>query len=251
MSSIYSAASADSVLDSKEPGCEPSNSARSTLIAAASSPSTGPTCPATTTSKPLHLGEQISLGLMSSAADSPAKTSVRLGSVSGWPERVAAYGSPCGQLLASYNRDSSSWRTSQTCLIEGWERLSETWPRSGMTLNGTVYKLPTLAPLTDETESGLLATLTGKGNLLAPSMQKHPGCRRLLQTLIARDGRSFKGNVPPPKHQGGVSLTQALGGPLNPLWCEWYMGYPEGHTELKPSEIPSSRRSRKKSAKPS
>lgn len=36
-------------------------------------------------------------------------------------------------------------------------------------------------------------------------------------------------------------------GSLNPNWVEWLMGYPIGHTVLEPSEMPSSRRSRKSS----
>ncbi len=38
------------------------------------------------------------------------------------------------------------------------------------------------------------------------------------------------------------------GGPLNPAWCEWYMGFPIGWTELEDSETPSSRKSRNLSA---
>jgi len=33
-------------------------------------------------------------------------------------------------------------------------------------------------------------------------------------------------------------LNEALGGPTNPLWLEWFMGFPAGWTELGPSETP-------------
>ncbi len=50
----------------------------------------------------------------------------------------------------------------------------------------------------------------------------------------------------------GLTIGQAVavsdGGPLNPEWVEWLMGYPAGWTALEPSEIPSSRKSRKSSA---
>ena len=36
-------------------------------------------------------------------------------------------------------------------------------------------------------------------------------------------------------------------GSLNPAWVEWLMGFPEGWTDLKPSEMPSSRKSSSKS----
>ena len=37
------------------------------------------------------------------------------------------------------------------------------------------------------------------------------------------------------------------GGQLNPNWVEWLMGFPTGYTDLKPSEMPSSRKSLRKS----
>jgi hypothetical protein len=95
---------------------------------------------------------------MSSAEDSPARTSA-------WPERVLVLqergrdsGANTTDSLANFDRGTSSWRTSQHCLVEGLTRFSETWPRSGMTRSGTAYRLPTWAPLTDEIGSGLLPT---------------------------------------------------------------------------------------------
>src|SRR5687768_11634791 len=48
-------------------------------------------------------------------------------------------------LLANYDPDSHSWKTSQRCLTGGWAEFSRTWPRSGMTRNGTAYQLASLA----------------------------------------------------------------------------------------------------------
>jgi hypothetical protein len=70
----------------------------------------------------------------------------------------SAYGRSTPELLASYDPATSSWRTSQRCLVEGWTLFSETWPRSGTMRNGIAYQLPPLAPLTDETASGLWPT---------------------------------------------------------------------------------------------
>jgi hypothetical protein len=53
----------------------------------------------------------------------------------------------------------------------------------------------------------------------------------LLPTLTFRDGRTLKGNVPPPNHMGGLSLSQTLSGELNPEWTEWFMGFPRGWTD--------------------
>lgn len=45
--------------------------------------------------------------------------------------------------FANFDLDSSSWKTSQRCLLEGWTPYSEPWPRSGMTRNGRAYERPT------------------------------------------------------------------------------------------------------------
>jgi DNA (cytosine-5)-methyltransferase 1 len=71
---------------------------------------------------------------------------------------AADYGQSSPELLASYDRATSSWRTSQLCLDGELSEFLETWPRSGMTVNGTAYRLPPLVPLTDEIGSGLWPT---------------------------------------------------------------------------------------------
>src|SRR5207253_1182561 len=71
-----------------------------------------------------------------------------------------ASGASLPDSLASYDRASSSWRTSQFSLFGGCSEFSETLPRSGMTRSGIAYQLPPLAPLTAEIDSGLLPTLT-------------------------------------------------------------------------------------------
>jgi len=48
-----------------------------------------------------------------------------------------------------------------------------------------------------------------------------------------------------------VQEAEQVTGQLNPTWVEWLMGFPTGHTDLKPSEMPSSRKSLRKSAKQS
>jgi hypothetical protein len=100
--------------------------------------------------------------LMSSAGGSPARTSPTQEMAQGWPGSGQDYGRRLPVWLASYDPATSSWRTSQHCLVEGLTVFSETWPRSGMTRNGTAYQLPTLAPLTDAIGSGLWATPTAQ-----------------------------------------------------------------------------------------
>jgi hypothetical protein len=125
------------------------------------------------------------LPLMSSAAGSPVRISHSLESELASKVRDLVSGQSTGELLASYDRASSSWRTSQACLLSGWEPFSETWPRSGMMLSGTAYRLPPSAPLTVEIASGSLPTPTAKANMMAPSMQKWAAHKNLWPTPAA------------------------------------------------------------------
>lgn len=99
--------------------------------------------------------------------DFHAKTSASQGEK---PELKASdqdYGQKSPVLLASYNPDTQSWKTSQTSLVatgdDGLDEFLETWPRSGMTRNGTAYQLVTLVPHTEGTEFGLLLTPSAQG----------------------------------------------------------------------------------------
>jgi len=95
---------------------------------------------------------------MSSVGGSRARTFHSLASVLASKVRDLVCGRSTGGLLASYDPASSSWRTSQACLVSGWEPFSETFPRSGMMLSGTVYQLVPSAPLTDGIGYGLWPT---------------------------------------------------------------------------------------------
>lgn len=45
--------------------------------------------------------------------------------------------------LARWDRDTSSWKTSQLSLTEGWTLFSDRWPTWGMMRSGGLYRLPT------------------------------------------------------------------------------------------------------------
>jgi len=148
-------------LDSNVPAdLKPSPSAKSKNTRAASSQSTGHTSPNTTTCEPSQptLWPETELPLTLSAVGSRARTLALLDEAPGLRESVPAYGENIPVSLASLDPVSSSWRTSQHCLVEGLETFSETWPRSGTMRNGIAYLLPPLVPLTDVTDYGLLPT---------------------------------------------------------------------------------------------
>ncbi|MEL0326256.1 MAG: hypothetical protein VXA09_04545, partial [Burkholderiaceae bacterium] len=163
-------------------------------------------------------------------------------------------------LLARYNRDTQSWKTSQTSLVatadDGLDEFLETWPRSGMTRNGIAYQLPRLAPTTTEIGSGLWPTPTGMtgGEGIAPSHKN--GTHGWSLGAAAKDSLTQKpirlwptptanedaAGTPDGKMQAmlgnhpslrGTTSEEWSRGTLNPAWVEWLMGFPIGHTDLK------------------
>lgn len=188
MSSTFSAESAVSPSDLNEPECVPSRSARSSRSPAPFSESTGLPSPAMTTCEPLPpiASAQMELLPMSSAAGFPAKTSARPAEALELMARAAVCGASTPALLANFDLPTSSWRTSQHCLVEGLTVFSETWPRSGTMRSGIAYQLPPLARATDATESGLLPT---------------------PDTGLSPNGHGRRGGRPNNGHQSGLSSS--------------------------------------------
>ena len=169
---------------------------------------------------------------------------------------LTANAADCGQSsiesFASYDPDTSSWRTSQRSLFGGLTEFSETWPRSGMTRNGIAYQQRPLAPLTDEIGFSLLPTLrankvtgySSKGygetmeqrlkRLLIPTMGAHEykGSSRAR----FRNSADFRGA----KMSEGLRTCEDDPIYLNPSFAEVVMGFPIGWTDLRDSETPLS-----------
>ncbi len=257
MLSTFSAESEDSVSASKEPGCKPSPFAKSSRTVKKSSRSVGPASRSTKTSgcSPAPGWQQMELLPTSSAEDSPARTFPSRAKQPASPrERAAAYGSHSPELLASYNRATSSWRTSQLCLDGELTVFSETWPRSGTMRNGIAYRLPPLAPLMRGTGSGSLPTMRSgcgaTGRLRSREKVEQSGHRSRLEDYVVMyptpTVQDASNNGGPSQYQrNSLPLNAVVGGALNPDWIEWLMGFPTGWTALKPSVTPSSRKSRK------
>lgn len=210
--------------------------------------------------QPMETGQ-----LISSAEDSPAKTSALQEKDSALPANGLVFGTKCVGSLARYAHDTCLWRTSQRSLLEEWEPYSESFPRSGMTRSGTAYQLQPLALRTGESESGSRPTPTA-------SMMPCEGTVRLCRqrwlegdatleeasAVAGRDVRKSQGKVPAMwgtptaccwKGSGkpgskshdhdnekgnlkGQVITSESGGQLNPQWVEWLMGFPDGWTDL-------------------
>ena len=207
-------------------------------------------------SQPMLFAET-DLPSMSFAEGFRARTSVLREKVLALRGSAAAYGQNTPGSLANYDPLTSSWRTSQHCFIEGLTEYSETWPRSGMTLGGTAYPLPPLAPLTDATGYGLLPTpsardwkgdVSGEATLLKRMEHPRGVCleeflrRQCLPTPSAGNSHSA-GRLDEWGGKNPFRGTDIGRLHLNPSFVEEIMGFPIGHTDLKPSATPSCRKS--------
>lgn len=192
----------------------------------------------------------------------PAKTSAQPAEGQESTESEAGYGARWPALLARYDRDTCSWKTPQCSLFEDSEPSLETWPRSGLMLDGACFQLPPLAHRIEESGYGLWPTPTcgGGGQTLpegttptgkTPEGRKQTVC---LERYVQRVERKVwpTPTVAMANGSSGGSLTRKTGKSrendrldyavegdakndcLNPTWVEKLMGWPDDWTLLKP-----------------
>lgn len=156
---------------------------------------------------------------------------------------------------------TSAW-ASMTCFL--------TWRDKATPAGRLLFQLAPLTPRTDATAFGLWRSptvgmvnqarakdpeygqrLIDKGQTLTLAAQVLN--ERLWPTPSASDNRD-RGNRQSPaikrRIEKGKQVMLSMSvddasGSLNPTWVEWLMGFPEGWTDLKPSEMPLSRKSPK------
>lgn len=166
--------------------------------------------------------------------DFHARTSVLLEVEKDLRETDQDCGESSTELLASYDPDSLSWRTSQRCFIEGWARFSETWPRSGTMQSGTAYRLPTLAePI----------SATGCSSFPTPTARDYKGSRSLASQQ--ETGRGASNSLPDYLRINGNWQYP----PVRAV--EYMMGFPDGWTSCEVLETASMCRSSPQSDKQS
>jgi len=198
-------------------------------------------------SLPMELPESTS-----SRVASRAKTLALLENNAAWAKAPdPASGLKSSVWLANYDRNTSSWRTSQRCFLaqangeaDGLAEFSETWPSAGMMRNGKTYRRQSWALPIAENASGLLATPVkqDQNNMRAwPSTQEW-NCvmgsvvrMGLLPTPNASDNRDRGGPSNPSiqrrKRIGKqINLSMVFDGHLSPLFVEQMMGFPENWT---------------------
>lgn len=263
MSSISLVALAGLASDSSEQECALSRSASETSSAAPSSVNTGPTSPASMTSIRLTQADWVGLdeSILSVAASHASHSALP-----GHAPRtttIATSGRKCARLL--HSRDPLGSLVKTLLGSSRWHSTlcSLTWKTTATPRGRLLFRLVASELVTSGTASGLLPTLTaqsygtnqggaaGRVGKVRPSLDTMAR-QGLLPTLTARDHKSDSCTPEFREKRDGMTMGKTLpwtlGGLLHPRWCEGFMGFPPGWTELEPSEMPSSRRSSKKSA---
>jgi hypothetical protein len=158
--------------------------------------------------------------LISSTADSRARTSVLRELEQAWREADRSYFSRSSAWLARFDRTSFSWKTSQLSLFEGCSEFSWSSLRWGTIADGRLYQPERWAPATCERDGGWVPTPTARD-------YKSPGVSR-----SRRVNRERRQGIPL-----SVWFKETFGVSLFPSFVEEMMGYPSKHTGLEPWAI--------------
>ena len=198
---------------------------------------------------PLRNGESIASVAVSPASQAPLPGSDEV------RQMIDGCGPSSNESLAYFARNLCWWRTYQASfpwMADSSSTVScPTWPRSGMTLNGIAYRLPTLAhrisgigsgswPTPDATPRGPAKHWTGTRPSGAKESLTLQTAAKMWPTPRSMDGskgtRTAEGAAKEVLRNKGPDLGSVVGGgQLNPTWVEWLMGYPSGWTDLEDS----------------
>ena len=168
----------------------------------------------------------------------PARTSASLEKARELTENDQDCGEKWRGWLAKYDPVSSSWKTAQLSLLGDLIESSVILPRSGMTRGGLLWELPMLERRTTESVYGFL---------LPTPVASDSSCGAVISGAdtfyTAKDGKPRKINRMGTDGSVGLArlvkmwpLESPQDGDLNPAFSEWLMGWPIGHTDLKPLE---------------
>jgi hypothetical protein len=159
--------------------------------------------------------------------------------VEAWTASEADFISKSNGLSKKLDLLSSSLKTSLQSGHADLVESSKDWPRSGMIVDGQLYLPQALEPHTKETDGSYLPTPTSQSY----GSNKGGAAGRIGKERFSLDTMARKNLWPTPavfgnyqnKIQGNshlIGLATAVGGPLNPTWIEWLMGYPPEWTAL-------------------
>ena len=192
--------------------------------------------------KPLteNLGEEL---LMSFLEDFHARTLAQQEKEKALGVVEAQCGNTWRELLAKYDPDTLSWRTAQCSLLEDLELSLETWPRWGSMRNGECFRQPMLAQTILESESGLSQRIPNNLDFfhtpcttgLDGGSNSRKALKKRMEKLPTPLSSDYKG-VQRMRDNHQNDLAAVVGGPVNPIFSEWLMGWPLEWTDLKPLE---------------
>ena len=132
-------------------------------------------------------------------------------------EREADFTGKCSELLASFDRATSSWKTAQPSLLtRSLEPFSGTWPRSGMMRGGRVYRHRQPVPRTAVIAGGALQREANQKLWPTPTACASKGSTP--GALRRKNGRSRE------MDRLDHAVRFVNGGPLSPWWVEWLLG---------------------------
>lgn len=154
--------------------------------------------------------------LISSQADSLARTSAQPEKAKESPGNEAVFGLRWPELSVRFSRATHSWKI-HPCLFQGdLMSCSVTLPRWGMMRDGELSERITPVLPTIATESGYM--------LPTPQAQDAKHSTKNAKNMLEKGGQLHLAHV--------VGLEEI--GELNPEWIEWLMGWPIGWTALEP-----------------
>ncbi len=179
-----------------------------------------------------------------------ARTSAPQDQAQALTDRAQDSGANSPASFAKWSPELFGWKTAQCSLLEDSPECLAILPRWGSMRNGMLYLRQTLAPGISVTGFGLLLPtldasqqkyrLSG-GTQQSKSLEAmaRTGVLSKLPTLVARDYRHpGRSRAERTGSKAGDHLPNSVGGPLNPDWCEWFMGFPIGWTASSALEMP-------------
>ena len=191
--------------------------------------------------------------LMSFVEASRVRTSAQPETVTALTASAPASGAKWPESSVRYDLATSSWKTAHCLWEEDLPWSSVILPTWGMTRSGSVYRHPTAERPISGTGAGLWPTPTvcGNYNRKGASATSGDGLATAVvkrtwptATATAYKGWSPNHNRADTDDRLDYSVEREAFQPgqqtppmrLNPEWVEWLMGFPIGHTGLKPLE---------------
>jgi len=196
--------------------------------------------------KPLteNLGKEL---LMSYLGDFHARILVQQERGGELLEAEVQCGNTWQELLGKYDQNTALWKTAQCSLLEDLELSLETWPRWGSMRNGECFRQPMLVQITAEKEYGLSERIPNNLDFfhtpcttgLDGGSNSRKALKKRMEKMPTPLSSDYKG-VQRMRDNHQNDLAAVVGGPVNPIFSEWLMGWPLEWTDLKPLETDKS-----------